>query len=65
MDADPSFVGEGDIEAARALVESAPRAELFMYRGDQHLFADSSLPSYASDAAAQMKRRVLDFLAAV
>jgi dienelactone hydrolase len=65
MDADPSFVGEGDIEAARALVESAPRAELFMYRGDQHLFADSSLPSYDPNAAAQMKSRVLDFLAAV
>src|SRR5690349_10087450 len=64
MDADPSFVDEGDIEAARALVKSAPRAELFTYRGDQHLFADSSLPSYDPQAATQMKDRVLEFLAA-
>src|SRR3972149_5322800 len=31
MDADPIFVGEGDIEAARALVEEAEEAELFLY----------------------------------
>jgi len=46
MDADPIFVGEGDIDAARALVASAANAELFLYPGDQHYFADSSLPSY-------------------
>lgn len=63
MDADPWFVGEGDIEAARALVASTPQAELFLYPGDQHLFADSSLPSYDADAAALLRRRVLDFLA--
>jgi dienelactone hydrolase len=45
MDADPIFVDEGDIDAARALVESADHAELFLYPGDQHYFADSSLPS--------------------
>jgi dienelactone hydrolase len=63
MDADPIFVGEGDIDAARALVEAAPHAELFLYPGDQHYFADSSLPSYDPDAAALLTRRVLDFLA--
>ena len=63
MDADPFFFGEGDIDAARALVESAAQAELFLYPGDQHLFADSSLPSYEPDAAALLTRRVLDFLA--
>jgi dienelactone hydrolase len=63
MDADPFFVGEGDIEAARAIVESAPDAELFLYPGDQHYFADSSLPSYDAKAAALLTRRVLDFLA--
>lgn len=62
MDADPFFVEEGDIDAARALVESAEHAELFLYPGDQHLFADSSLPSYDADAAAALTRRVLDFL---
>jgi dienelactone hydrolase len=62
MDADPWFVDEGDIAAARALVESAPNAELFLYPGDQHLFADSSLPSYDAGAAALLRQRVLAFL---
>lgn len=66
MDADPFFVGEGDgegdIGAARALVEEADQAELFLYPGDQHLFADSSLSSYDADAAALLTQRVLDFL---
>src|SRR5918911_1987049 len=61
MDADPIFVGEGDLDAARALVESAERAELFLYPGDQHYFADSSLPSYDAEAAALLTRRVLEF----
>ncbi len=64
MDADPIFVGEGDIDAARALVESTGQAELFLYPGDQHYFADSSLPSYDADAAALLVRRVVDFLGA-
>ena len=63
MDADPFFAGEGDIDAARALVESAEDAELFVYSGDQHLFADRSLPAYDADATALMTQRVLDFLA--
>src|SRR5688500_17252181 len=50
MDADPFFVDEGDLDAARELVESAEHAELFLYRGDQHYFADSSLPSYDESA---------------
>lgn len=62
MDADPFFVDEGDIDAARELVASAEDAELFLYPGDQHYFADSSLPSYDADAAALLNRRVLEFL---
>jgi dienelactone hydrolase len=62
MDADRIFVDEGDLDAARELVASAPHAELFLYPGDQHYFADSSLPSYDADAAALLTRRVLDFL---
>lgn len=62
MDADPFFVGEGDIDAARALVASAANAELFLYPGDQHLFADESLPSYDARAAALLRQRVLEFL---
>jgi|SRR5580698_344637 dienelactone hydrolase len=63
MDEDPFFAGEGDIDAARALVQEAKNAELFLYAGDRHLFADSSLASYDADAAALLTKRVLDFLA--
>jgi dienelactone hydrolase len=64
MDADPFFVGEGDVEAARALVAQAQDGELFLYPGEGHLFADSSLASYDGAASALLTRRVLDFLAA-
>jgi dienelactone hydrolase len=63
MDADPYFVGEGDIDAARALIDEAEDGELFLYPGDQHYFADSTLPSYDAEAATLLKQRVLDFLA--
>ena len=62
MDADPIFVGDGDIDAARALVDMAEDAELFLYPGDQHLFTDSSLSSYDADATALLSQRVLAFL---
>ena len=62
MDADPLFAGEGDLDAARALVASTQQAELFLYPGTVHLFADSSLPSYDENAAALLMRRVVDFL---
>ena len=65
MDADPIFTEEGDIDAARALVEQAKDAELFLYPGDQHLFADSSLPAYDAAATALLTERVLAFLAAL
>ncbi|TXS50113.1 dienelactone hydrolase family protein [Streptomyces sp. t39] len=62
MDADPFFSGEGDVDAARALVGTAADAELFLYPGDRHLFTDSSLPSYDGHAAPQVTHRVLAFL---
>ena len=62
MDADLFFVGEGDIDAARELVSSAEDAELFLYPGHQHYFADSSLPSYDESAATLLTQRVLTFL---
>ena len=65
MDADPIFVGEGDVDAAREIAEKVEDAELFLYPGDQHYFADSSLPSYDPDATALLTRRVLDFLVRV
>ncbi|MDQ3481765.1 MAG: dienelactone hydrolase family protein [Actinomycetota bacterium] len=64
MDKDPFFALEGDIDAARELVEmvGSELAELFVYRGDRHLFTDSSLPSYDADAAALVVRRSREFL---
>ena len=64
-DADEFFAGEGDIDAAREIVEAVPDAELFLYPGDQHLFEDDSLPSYDSEATALLLQRVLEFLARV
>ena len=52
---------EEDLPAARELVETAG-AELFVYPGDSHLFADSSLPDYDEEAATKLKERVLSFL---
>jgi dienelactone hydrolase len=65
MDADPIFAGEGDLDAARALVAAADDAELFVYPGDQHYFADPTLPSYDAEAAALLRRRTLALLARV
>jgi dienelactone hydrolase len=64
MDKDPFFALEGDIDAARELVETVgpELAELFVYAGDQHLFTDSALPSYDADATAQVVRRSREFL---
>ena len=64
MDKDPFFALEGDIDAARELVQTvgSELAELFVYPGDQHLFADSSLPSYDAGAAALVMQRSREFL---
>jgi dienelactone hydrolase len=64
MELDPIFVGDGDLDAARALAATTPRAELFLYPGDQHLFVDRFLPSYAADAATLLLRRAVAFLEA-
>jgi dienelactone hydrolase len=65
MASDPEFDNGWDLPAARALVREAEDGELFLYPGDQHLFADSSLPSYDEDAAELLKQRVLSFLAGI
>lgn len=63
MDEDPYFTEEGgDLDAARALVATTDRAELFLYPGKEHLFADSSLPGYSEEAAKLLMQRTLAFL---
>ncbi|MET8630729.1 dienelactone hydrolase family protein [Kitasatospora sp. NPDC004669] len=59
-EADPFFAE--DLDAARALVSGSTDAKLFLYSGDQHLFADSSLPSHDPDASALLTQRVIQFL---
>jgi dienelactone hydrolase len=61
MSGDPFFAGE-DMEAAADLVASTKDAEMFVYPGDKHLFADRSLGSYDAAATALFTQRVLDFL---
>jgi dienelactone hydrolase len=62
MDADELFADDGDLDAARALVAATTDAELFLYPGKQHLFADNSLFSYDASAAALLTERVIMFL---
>ena len=61
MEAD-EWVLEGDLDAARELNRTIDGAELFLYPGDRHLFADNSLPDYDERAAALLMQRVLAFL---
>ncbi|MFI0986180.1 dienelactone hydrolase family protein [Streptomyces exfoliatus] len=65
MDADPYFVDEGDLAAARALVADAADRRLFLYPGSAHLFAEAGAPSHVPEAAALCVERVLCFLGGV
>jgi dienelactone hydrolase len=63
MEGDPEALPpNGDLEAARDLAATVDSAELFLYPGDRHLFADRSLPEYDEDAAALLRERVLALL---
>jgi dienelactone hydrolase len=60
MDRDPW--AEEDLPVAEALVEEVEGAELFLYPGSGHLFADSSLDDFDEQAAELLKERTLAFL---
>ncbi|MBY5162346.1 dienelactone hydrolase family protein [Nitriliruptoria bacterium AS10] len=62
MGNDPFFAAGGDLDAARELVATTEDAELFLYDGDVHLFADASLDVHDPEAADLLVRRVLAFL---
>lgn len=52
----------GDVDVARELASTIPRAELHLYAGDAHLFTDSSLGEFDADAARLVMNRVLAFV---
>ncbi|MEJ5913162.1 dienelactone hydrolase family protein [Pseudokineococcus sp. 1T1Z-3] len=64
MDQDQFFALEGDLDAARDLAATAgaDTGEVFTYPGDQHLFVDSTLPSYDPTAAAAAIARARNLL---
>ncbi|MFB7513330.1 dienelactone hydrolase family protein [Streptomyces sp. NPDC056144] len=61
-DADPFFVGDGDLDAARALVAGAEERALFLYPGTEHLFMERGSASYLPEAAEATVERIRDFL---
>lgn len=61
MDADPWFVDEGDIEAARTLVAAAADAELFLYPGTGTCSRTVACP-ITHPTAALLRDHVLKFL---
>jgi dienelactone hydrolase len=54
-----------EMDVARDLVAEVANARLFLYPGEGHLFADSSLSDFDAKAAALLKHRVLAFLETV
>ncbi len=63
MAQDPEFADSGDLAAAQEFAAAESDAEVFVYPGSAHLFADGSLPSYDPAAAGRLTERVLAFLA--
>jgi hypothetical protein len=64
LDAMAGEAGYSRFHFARAFAAAygeRPRAYLTRLPGNQHYFADSSLPSYVPDAAALLRQRVLEF----
>lgn len=51
-----------DLAAAHQLAETVESAQLFLYPGDRHLFADNSVSDYDPEAASLLMERVLSFL---
>lgn len=63
MDGDEWF--QEDAAAAQELVAEVDEAELFLYPGNGHLFADRSLGDYDEEAAALLRERALALLVSV
>lgn len=62
MEGDPLLV-EGDLDAARSIVETVPDAELFLYPGSVHLFTESTSADHDPAATDLLVERVTALLA--
>ena len=51
-----------DVDVGRELARTVEGAELFLYPGNRHIFADSRLADYDPHAAELLMKRVLAFL---
>jgi dienelactone hydrolase len=62
MEHDPWFTGDGDAEAAAALVAHAPKGRFFTYPGSAHLWCDASLASFDATATDGLVAHVSNLL---
>ena len=62
MDADPLVIDDGDLDVARQLADTGEGAQLYLYRGDRHLFLDSSLADYDRTTAELVTHRITAFI---
>ena len=62
MDSDPIFVGEGDIEAAREIVEAAEDGELFLYPGTSTTSLTAACQATTKAQRRWLTQRVVAFL---
>lgn len=60
---DTMFVEEGDLDAARSMVETQPDAELFLYPGPGHLFTEAGGEDHDPAATDLFVERANGFLA--
>lgn len=62
---DTMFVEEGDLDAARSMVETVPGAELFLYPGGGHLFTEAGGEDHDAAATDLFVERATGLLARV
>lgn len=62
MDADPFFIGDGDLAAATETQILDPDLEIYLYPGRGHLFTDEGSPDHDAEATDLLLQRVLALL---